>query len=49
MIPLYLAEMNDLPLADSAIYEEFQQGNRVVNKKKKKSLLHFAVLEVTMP
>ena len=32
MIPLYLAEMKMLPETDPEIYEEFQQGNWVVNK-----------------
>ena len=32
MIPLYLAEMNDLPVTDETIYGEFLQGNWVVNK-----------------
>jgi len=32
MIPLYLAEMSSLKASDPEIYEEFIQGNWVVNK-----------------
>ena len=32
MIPVYLAEMNALKESDPAIYEEFQDGNWMVNK-----------------
>ena len=45
MIPVYLADMKSLQKSDASIYDEFLQGNWVVNKT---LMCHFAQLVQTM-